>query len=177
MRPLTYGLMAEFDTPEQLLAAAERAYAEGFRNMDAYTPFPVEGLADAIGFRKTAVPLIVLIGALLGTSSAYLLQWWINVIAYPINIGGRQLNSWPAFMVVCFELTILFGGITAVVAMLALNGLPLPYHPVFNSERFEGASRDKFFLCIEATDPRFDLDGTQQFLASLSPRLVEEVPV
>lgn len=177
MRPLTYGLMAEFDTPEQLLVAAERAYAEGFRNMDAYTPFPVEGLADAIGFRKTAVPLVVLIGGLLGTSSAYLLQWWINVIAYPINIGGRQLNSWPAFMIVCFELTILFGGITAVVGMLALNGLPLPYHPVFNSERFEAASRDKFFLCIEATDPRFDLEGTQKFLAGLSPRVVEEVPV
>jgi Protein of unknown function (DUF3341) len=176
MRPLTYGLMAEFDTAEQLLAAAERAYDAGFRNMDAYSPFPVEGLADAIGFRKTAVPLIVLVGALLGTSSAFLLQYWINVIAYPINVGGRQLNSWPAFMIVCFELTILFGGLTALVSMLALNGLPLPYHPVFNSDRFEAASRDKFFLCIEAVDPKYDREETQRFLAALSPRIIEELP-
>jgi Protein of unknown function (DUF3341) len=176
MRALTYGLMAEFDTAEQLLAAAEHAYGAGFRNMDAYTPFPVEGLADAIGFRKTAVPLIVLIGALLGTSTAYLLQYWINVIAYPLNIGGRQLHSWPAFIIVSFELTILFGGITAVVAMLALNGLPLPYHPVFNSARFESASRDKFFLCIEAVDPKFDREDTLRFLNALNPRVVEEVP-
>lgn len=176
MRPLMYGLMAEFDTPEQLTVAAERAYEAGFRNMDAYTPFPVEGLADAIGFRKTSVPLIVLIGALLGTSSAYLLQYWINVIAYPENIGGRQLNSWPAFMIVCFELTILFGGITAVVGMLALNGLPLPYHPVFHSRRFEGASRDRFFLCIEAVDPKFDRMETERFLSEMNPRMIEEIP-
>jgi Protein of unknown function (DUF3341) len=176
MRPLMYGLMAEFDTPEQLMTAAESAYEAGFRNMDAYTPFPVEGLSDVIGFRKTAVPLIVLIGALLGTSSAFLLQYWINVIAYPENIGGRQLNSWPAFMVVCFELTILFGGITAVVGMLALNGLPLPYHPVFNSRRFERASRDGFFLCIEAVDPKFDRADTERFLTGLSPRAIEEIP-
>jgi hypothetical protein len=171
-----YGLMAEFDTAEQLLVAAEAAYDTGFRNMDAYTPFPVEGLADAIGFRKTAVPLIVLIGGLLGTSSAYLLQWWINVIAYPLNIGGRPFHSWPAFIIVCFELTILFGGITAVVGMLALNGLPLPYHPVFNSARFEAASRNKFFLCIEAVDPKFDRAETERFLAGLNPRIVEEIP-
>jgi ActD protein len=176
MRPLTYGLMAEFDTPEQLMVAAEAAYDAGFRNMDAYTPFPVEGLADAIGFRKTSVPLVVLIGALLGTSTAYLLQYWINVIAYPVNVGGRPFHSWPAFIIVCFELTILFGGITAVVGMLALNGLPLPYHPVFNSERFEAASRDKFFLCIEAVDPKFDRAETERFLAGLNPRIVEELP-
>jgi len=144
--------------------------------MDAYTPFPVEGLADVIGFRKTAVPLIVLIGVLLGTATAFLLQYWINVIAYPVNIGGRPFNSWPAFMIVCFELTILFGGITAVVGMLALNGLPLPYHPVFNSTRFEAASRDKFFLCIEAVDPKFDRAETERFLAGTNPRAVEEVP-
>jgi hypothetical protein len=173
---LTYGLLAEFDNAEQLLVAAERTFEAGFRNIDAYTPFPVEGLADAIGFRKTAVPLIVLIGALLGTSSAFLLQWWINVIAYPINVGGRQLNSWPAFMIVCFELTILFGGITSLVSMLALNGLPLPYHPVFNSDRFAGASRDRFFLCIEAVDPKFDHQETLAFLAGLNPRVVEELP-
>jgi Protein of unknown function (DUF3341) len=176
MRPLTYGLMAEFDTAEGLLAAAEHAYEAGFRSMDAYSPFPVEGLADAIGFRKTFVPLIVLIGALLGTASAYLLQYWINVIAYPLNIGGRQMHSWPAFIIVSFELTILFGGITAVVAMLALNGLPLPYHPVFHSSRFEGASRDKFFLCIEAVDPKFDRAETLEFLTSLNPKIVEEIP-
>jgi hypothetical protein len=176
MRPLTYGLMAEFETPEQLLVAAERTFDAGFRNIDAYSPFPVEGLADAIGFRKTFVPLVVLCGALLGTMSAYLLQYWINVIAYPLNIGGRQMHSWPAFIIVSFELTILFGGITAVVGMLALNGLPLPYHPVFNSSRFEGASRDRFFLCIEAVDPKFDRQETLQFLNGLNPRVVEEVP-
>jgi len=176
MKAPIYGLMAEFETPEELLEAAHRAHSEGFRNMDAYSPMPIDGLADAIGFRKTLVPLVVLIGGVLGLLTAFGLQYWVNVIAYPLNVGGRPLNSWPAFIIVCFELTILFAGISAVVGTLAMNGLPLPYHPVFNVERFSRVSQDRFFLCIEATDPRFDREHTYQFLAGLRPLAIEEVP-
>jgi hypothetical protein len=144
--------------------------------MDAYSPFPVEELAEALGFHKTRVPMIVLVGGLLGLATAYVLQWWINTIAYPVNVGGRPLHSWPAFIVPTFELTILFAGLAAFFGMLGLNGLPLPYHPVFNVESFTGVTRDKFFLCIESTDPRFDRELTYQFLASLNPREVAEVP-
>ena len=159
-----YGLMAEFDSPEALVAAARSAFAAGFRKMDGYSPFPVEGLAEALGFHRTRVPLIVLIGGITGCLGGFFLQYWASVIDYPINVGGRPLNSWPSFIPVTFELTILIAALSAFLGVLALNGLPMPYHPVFNVERFELASRNRFFLCIEAADPRFDLDGTRRFL-------------
>jgi hypothetical protein len=170
-----YGLMAEFETPEDLLAAAERARDAGYQRMDAYTPFPVEGLAEAIGFRRTWLPLIVLVGGIIGCAGGYFLQYWISVIDYPLNIGGRPLHSWPAFVVVTFELTILVAALSAVLGMLALNGLPTPYHPVFNVPRFAFATRDRFFLCIEATDPKFHPDETRRFLERSQPRQISEV--
>ena len=170
-----YGMMAEFDNPDDLLSATQRAYSAGYRKMDAYSPYPIEELADALGFHKTRVPLIVLVGAILGGMSGYLLQYWISAVSYPINIGGRPFNSWPAFIIVTFEMTILFGGISAVVGMLALNGLPMPYHPVFNNPRFTSASRDRFFLCIEAADPKFDRVSTGTFLMGLKAMDVTEV--
>jgi ActD protein len=170
-----YGLMAEFRSPETLLHAAERASQEGFKRMDAYTPFPVEGLAEAIGFSRTRVPLIVLIGGIIGCVGGYFLQYWVAVLDYPLNVGGRPLNSWPAFVPVTFELTILSAALAAFFGVLALNGLPMPYHPVFNVEQFELASRNHFFLCIEAVDPKFDADATRKFLESLSPEGVYQV--
>jgi hypothetical protein len=156
--------MAEFDSPETLLEASRRAFAEGFRRMDAYSPFPVDGLAEAIGFPRTRVPLIVLIGGIVGCIGGFWLQYWVSVIDYPINIGGRPLNSWPSFIPVTFELTILLAALAAFFSVLGLNRLPMPYHPVFNVERFELASRNRFFLCIEAADKKFELERTRRFL-------------
>jgi hypothetical protein len=170
-----YGLMAEFDQPEPLLEAAHRARAAGYRDMDAYTPMPVEGLAEAIGFRTTAVQRAVFAAGVLGATGGFMLCWWISVVAYPHNVAGRPLNSWPAYVPITFESMVLIACLTAVVGMLALNGLPQPYHPVFNVERFEHASRDRFFLCIEATDPKFDPHDTRLFLEQLNPQGVSEV--
>ncbi len=170
-----YGIMAEFDTPEALRDGAERAYAHGYRRMDAFSPFPVEGLAAAVGFRQTRLPLMVLVGGILGGAGGFYLQYWTSVIEYPLVVGGKALNSWPAFIPVTFEMTVLAASLTAVLGMLALNGLPKPYHPVFNVERFALASSDRFFLCIEATDPKFDLPTTKEFLQTLNPRAVSEV--
>jgi len=143
--------------------------------MDAYSPFPVDGLAEALGFRRTRVPLVVLIGGIIGCLGGFFLQYWVSVIDYPINVAGRPLNSWPSFIPVTFELTILIAALSAFFAVLALNGLPMPYHPVFNVERFELASRSRFFLCIEAADPRFDGEGTHKFLESAGAVGVYEV--
>ncbi|HTN72429.1 MAG TPA: DUF3341 domain-containing protein [Methylomirabilota bacterium] len=170
-----YGLMAEFDNAEALLAAARRAFTEGFRKMDAYSPFPIEGLAEGLGFHRTGVPLIVLIGGILGCAGGFFLQYWASVIDYPINVGGRPLNSWPSFIPVTFELTILIAALSAFFAVLALNGLPMPYHPVFNVERFELATRNRFFLCIEAADPKFDAGETRKFLEAIGSQRVYEV--
>ena len=168
-------MMAEFDSPETLRDGAARAYAQGYRRMDAYSPFPVEGLAEAVGFRRTRLPLLVLLGGILGGAAGFYLQYWVSVIEYPLVVGGKALNSWPAFIPVTFELTVLAASLTAVLGMLALNGLPKPYHPVFNVEQFALASRDRFFLCIEAADPLFDVERTKEFLASLQPRAINEV--
>jgi Protein of unknown function (DUF3341) len=170
-----YGLMAEFDSPSDLLAAARRAHEEGYRRMDAYSPFPVHRLAEAMGFKRTLVPLLVFLGGAVGGIGGYYLQYWISVIDYPINVGGRPLHSWPAFIPVTFELTILVAALAAVLGMLALNGLPRPYHPVFNVPAFELATRNRFFLCIEAADPRFDGGQTKRFLESLKPQAIYEV--
>ena len=171
----SYGLMAEFSTHEELVHAAGKAYESGFRKMDGYAPFPVEGLAEALG-KKTRLPLLVLIGGIIGGLSAYYMQWDANVISYPINIGGRPLNSWPAFIPIVFELTVLAAALTGFFFSLGLSGLPEPYHPVFNVPEFERASQDRFFLCIEARDPKFDARQTREFLQSLNPLRVAEVP-
>jgi Protein of unknown function (DUF3341) len=166
--PTIHGAMAEFDTPEELLEAAERAYAQGYRQMDAYAPMPVEGLAEAIGFRKNYVALAVLIGGICGVLGGYSLLYWITVIAYPHNVGGRPLHSWPAYIPITFECMILLSALTALFAMLAMNGLPQPYHPVFNVPEFDRASKDRFFLCIESSDPKFRIEESLQFLRESS---------
>jgi Protein of unknown function (DUF3341) len=177
MKPKTpiYGLLAEFRDANELVTAASRAYEAGYRRLDAFTPFPVEGLAEVIGFREKKLPLLVLVGGLVGAATGYGMQYWTSVLAYPLNVGGRPYNSWPAFIPVTFEMTILFAAFTAVLGMLALNGLPMPYHPVFNAPGFALASRDRFFLLIEARDGKFDREGTSRFLRSLRPSEVVEV--
>jgi len=170
-----YGLMAEFDSPGKLSAAAQRIYDEGYRQADAYSPFPIHGLAEAMGKRHTRVPALVLIGGIVGASSGYLLQYYCAAVAYPLNVGGRPLNSWPAFVPVTFEMTILLAALTAVVGMLFLNGLPMPYHPAFNVPNFALASRNRFFLLIQSSDPLFQKELTGQLLNSLDTLTVSEV--
>jgi hypothetical protein len=171
-----YGLMAEFHEPSRIVAAARRAHAEGYRKMDAYTPFPMEELSEALGqHSRGPLPLLVLLGGLFGAAAGFGLQYWASTIAYPLNVGGRPLNSWPSFIPVTFETTVLFASLTAVLAMLALNGLPRPHHPVFNAPNFALASQERFFLCIESDDPRFDEQETRRFLESLRPTEVAEV--
>jgi hypothetical protein len=174
--PKIFGLMAEFDDVTDVITAAHRVYGAGYRKIDAYSPFPVEELSEAIGFHKNGVALICLVGGLLGCTGAYVLQWWINTISYPINIGGRPFHSWPSFIIVTFEMTILFSGLSAVFGMLALNGLPMPYHPVFNVPRFEFASKDRFFIVVFSSDKNYDAVRTRQFLEGLNPISVAEVP-
>jgi hypothetical protein len=170
-----YGLMAEFDDPNVLISAAKRTYAEGYRKIDAFSPFPIEEVWEAIGQHDRRLSFIVLAGGLAGLLSGLGLQEWVHQIAYPINIAGKPLNSWPQFVPVTFELTILFAAIAGVIGMIALNGLPMPYHPVFNVERFERASRDKFFLLVEASDPKFDRQRTRDFLKGLEASEVNDV--
>jgi hypothetical protein len=171
----TYGVMAEFEDPTSLVNAARTAHEMGFRKLDAYTPFPIEELNDVLHLHKNKLPLIVLCGGLLGALTGYLLQYFVTVIYFPTNVAGRPLHSWPSYIVITFELTILFGALATVLGMLGLCGLPMPYHPVFNVPRFSAASRDRFFLCIEATDPMFNLQTTSRFLESMEAKEVSEV--
>ena len=173
--PQIYGLLAEFDDPNALVAATYRAHFEGYRKMDAYSPFPIEELHEALGGHHTRLPLIVLIGGMIGCIGGYLLQYWAASIAYPLNVAGKPFNAWPMFIPVTFECTILGAALSAVLGMLALNGLPMPYHPVFNVPRFALASRNRFFLCIEARDPKFALGATREFLETLGPLEVSTV--
>ncbi|MCW5848818.1 MAG: DUF3341 domain-containing protein [Anaerolineae bacterium] len=176
VQPPMYGLLAEFETPEQLIEAVHDTRDAGYTKIDAYTPYPVHGLAQALNFRKTWIPEIVLGGGLTGLVAGLALQYWVAVLQYPMNIGGKPLASFPAFMVPAFETTILFAAFGAVFGMLALNGLPQPYHPLFNIERFARASQDRFFLAIHASDPQFNLPETRRFLLGLGAYEVSDVP-
>ncbi|MBI1816698.1 MAG: DUF3341 domain-containing protein [Deltaproteobacteria bacterium] len=167
--------MAEFSEPNELIAAVRRAREAGYRQLDAYTPYPIEEVSEALGFHHNRLPLLVLIGGILGGLGGYGLQYWASVIEYPINVGGRPFHSWVSFIPITFECTVLVAALTAVLGMLALNGLPMPYHPVFNVPRFALATRDRFFLCIEGTDPLFDRDTTRRFLERQVPRSISEV--
>jgi hypothetical protein len=173
--PSSYGLLAEFHDPNELIAGIRRAREEGYTRLDAYTPFPIEEVSEALGLHNSRLPLLVLLGGLVGACAGLGLQYWTSAIDYPINVGGRPLFSLPAFIPIIFECTVLFAAFAAVVGMLGLNGLPMPYHPLFNAPRFALASRDRFFMCIEATDPKFDRDLTRRFLERLVPRSVTEV--
>ena len=170
-----FGLAAAFENADDLLRASEQAYARGYRKMDAFAPFAVEGLPEALG-KRTRLPLLVLIGGIIGGTSGYYMQWYANVVSYPINIGGRPIHSWPAFIPITFELAVLCAGLVAFVGALASSGLPRPYHPMFNLPEFERASQDRFFLCIETDDPIFDRNVTREFLQGLHPLSVAEVP-
>jgi hypothetical protein len=171
-----YGLLAEFDTPGDLIRAARQAHQDGWLHMDCYTPYPIEEAAEAIGFHRNKVALVTLVGGVIGGASMFLLETWISVVAYPLNIGGRPLYSWPAFIVPAYEFTILFAGLAAAFGMIALNGLPAFYHPLFNAPNFRnGATTDKFYLCLEALDPKFDLANTRAYLESFQPVTVVEV--
>src|SRR5262249_22446809 len=167
---------AEFENPTALLQAVHAARQAGYRRMDAYTPMPVEGLAEALGFQRTRLPMVIFLGGLIGCVGGFFMQYFAAVVHYPINVGRRPLNSWPAFLPVTFELTILLAALTAVLGMLGMNRLPMPYHPVFHVPRFALASQDRFFLLIEAVDARFDRAETHNFLTGLHPREVSEVP-
>jgi hypothetical protein len=170
-----FGLAAEFEGHDKLLRAAEKAHEHGYRKMDAYAPFPVDGLAEALG-KRNRVPLLVLLGGIIGGAGAYYMEWYANMVSYPINIGGRPMHSWPAFIPITFELTVLCAALTAFFGSLSTSGLPKPYHPMFNLPEFERASQDRFFLCIEARDAIFDPKRTRGFLQSLNPLKVAEVP-
>jgi hypothetical protein len=175
VRPAIYGLMAEFASPADLIAAARKVREAGYVKIDAYSPYPMEALSEALGLHRSPLPKLVLAGGVLGAGVGYGLQYWASVIEYPMNVGGRPFHSWPAFIPATFETAVLFAALAAVLGMLGLNGLPEPYHPVFNVPTFALASRDRFFLCIEAVDPRFHHDETWSFLVSLGARAVSEV--
>ena len=176
MRLPVYGVVAEFDTPTAVVAAAHKTHEAGYTRFEAYSPYPIEELVEAVGHPRTRLPMVVFIGGLIGCLTGYLLQYFTAVVTYPLNIGGRPLHSWPAFVPVTFECTILGAALSAVFGMLARNGLPMPYHPLFHIPRFARASRDLFFLCIQARDLKFDAAAVAQFLRTLGPADVQEVP-
>ncbi len=170
-----YGLMAEFVEHDQLLHAARKTYAQGYREIDAFSPFPIDGLPEAIGHEHSNIPFVTLIGGMIGGLGGYFMQWIANAHLYPLNVGGRPFNSWPNFIPITFELTILLAALTAFLAVFVFNKLPQLNHPVFNVPEFHRASIDRFFLLIEVEDPEFDLERTRDFLDSLQPRKISEV--
>jgi Protein of unknown function (DUF3341) len=172
-----FGYLVEFAEPHELVEAAACVYGEGYRNFEAYSPMPVAGLPEAVGFYRSRMPLVVLVGGIVGCLTGYGMQYFISVIDYPLNIGGRPLNSWPSFVPVVFEMTVLFGGLAAVLGMLAMNGLPRPHHPLFAIPGFERATQDRFFLCILARDPKFHEHTTRAFLQELGAKEVVDVPM
>ncbi|MCB0712188.1 MAG: DUF3341 domain-containing protein [Ignavibacteriae bacterium] len=186
-RPEHYGMIAEFDSPEALMAAAEKTRDAGYKQIDAYSSFPIEGMVDALGQKRTRLPKLILTAGITGMLTGLFLQSWTAAstlgitigpymfYGYPMNIGGRPMLSLPNFIPVTFEMTVLFAALTAVFGTILLNKLPMPYHPLFNAERFSLASQDKFFLCVEARDPKYDREGTKAFLEGLHPDAVEEV--
>lgn len=174
-RTLLHGIMAEFGNPTDLVVAIHKARAAGYRTMDAYSPIPVEEVSEALHIHDRKLPLLVLLGGIAGCIGGFSLATWTSVYDYPINVGGRPFFSWVSFIPITFETTVLAAAATAVLGMLALNGLPMPYHPVFNVPQFALATREKFFLCIEATDPQFDRAEVRRFLESLEPLSVAEV--
>jgi hypothetical protein len=171
----TYGVIAEFTEPQELLDAANKAREAGYTELDAYSPFPIHGLAEAIGFHHSRLSAVVLGGGIIGGLSGFFMCWYANVVWYPLNIGGKPFNSWPAWIPITFECTILFAAFAAVLGMLGLNGLPMPYHPLFNVPGFALASRNRFFLCIQADDPQFDRIETRRFLETLGSTEISEV--
>jgi hypothetical protein len=173
--PKLYGLLAEFDSPTAIVNAARHAREAGYVKLDAYTPFPIHELDEALKVPRTILPWLVFGGGLTGMLGGFAMQYWMSAVDYPLNIGGRPLASWPAFVIPSYEMTILFASITAVVGMIALNGLPMPYHPLFNAPNFTNATADRFFLCIETKDAKFDATGTRQFLEGLHPLGVTDV--
>jgi hypothetical protein len=173
--PVLYGVMAEFANPTDLVAAARQTYQAGYRRINGYSPYPIEELSEAIGFTHTSLPLIVFIGGVVGGLGGFLMQYWIEVINYPINVGGKPFNSWPAFIPITFECTVLVAAFSAVLGMLMLNKLPQPYHPVFNAPDFALATRDRFFLVVEANDPKYDHDAVVSLMKSLDATNVSDV--
>jgi hypothetical protein len=175
-KPALYGLIAEFDSPEDLLRATRDAHAHGYRMMEAYTPFPIEGVAEALGFHQNGIAAIVFLGGLAGGLGGFFMQWYSSAISLPIDVGGRPLNSWPSFIPITFEMTVLGAALAAVFGMLGLNGLPRPHHPVFNVSSFALATRNRFFLCVQSRDPLFDSESARRFLEEQHPRSISEVP-
>lgn len=171
--PRVYGLIAEYDDPDDLVTAATFAYNEGYRDLDAYSPFPVHGLSEAIGFHKTILPVFTMVAGLSGAAGAFGMQWFASVVHYPYDIGGRPYFSWPSWIPVTFEGMVLVAAFTTGIAMILMNGLPMPYHPVFNAKNFDRATSDRFFLCIETKDARYDANGTRTFLENLDPKPLE----
>lgn len=170
-----YGTLAEFNSSHTVVAAARQIWENGYRHVEAYAPCFVEGLAEAIGFKKTRVPLITLLGGIIGGVSGYFMMWYAAVISYPLNVGGRPLHSWPAFVPITFELTILIAAVSTGIGMLALNGLPQPYHPIFNSARFTQNNASYFYLCVKATDPHYDAQAIHLLLQNLGAQNIQEV--
>lgn len=175
--PPLYGVMAEFEGPNELVAAARKVYSLGYRRINGYSPYPIEELSEAIGFTHTRLPLIVFIGGLLGGLAGFFMQYYMEVIDYPLNVGGKPLNSWPAFIPITFEMTVLAAAFSAVLGMLVLNRLPQPYHPVFNVPNFAMATRDRFFLAVEANDPKFNHEEVVNLLKGLDALEVNDVEV
>lgn len=176
MKPILYGILAEFENPTELVDAIHKAREAGYRRMEAYTPFPVEEVVEALHQSSTVLPLLVFLGGLAGGVGGFFMQWYATVVSYPVITSGKPLYSWPMYIPITFELTVLCAALTAVLGMLALNGLPMPYHPLFNVPRFAAATRDRFFLCLQSRDPLYDPDRTKQLLGGLTRYPVMEVP-